>query len=53
MLGKHRFGFTTMLVVVLGLVSTTLAGAQTNIYLPLAALVEFLKSLGDVAVRHR
>jgi hypothetical protein len=40
MLGKHRIGFVLMLVVVLGLVSTALAGAQTNIYLPLAASQE-------------
>jgi hypothetical protein len=37
MFGKHRIGFVIGLVVVLGLVSTTLAGAQSNIYLPLTA----------------
>jgi hypothetical protein len=37
MLGKHRISFAIVLVMVLALVSTTLAGAQTNVYLPLAA----------------
>jgi cytochrome c peroxidase len=35
MWGKHRIGFSLVLVVTLALVSTTLAGAQTTVFLPL------------------
>src|SRR5262249_44368128 len=35
MLGKHKIGFVIGLIAVLGLVSTAVAGAQSNLFLPL------------------